>query len=106
MHKERINTRLENWDYSSEGFYFLTLTCKNKEHFFGKIENKTMNLSDIGSIAFQFWMEIPNHFSHVRLDEFVIMPDHIHGILIVAPCNVVRPCHGMASQGMTKKSGF
>jgi len=49
--------------------------------FFGRINKYKMELSDIGRIAFKYWQEIPNHFPFVRLDNFVIMPDHLHGII-------------------------
>jgi hypothetical protein len=82
-----------------------------RKPFFGRIENKKMHLSDIGSIASQYWMDIPNHFAHIRLDEFVIMPNHLHGIIILDYFHTgsrhgvtlqsshdysVGPCHGMA----------
>jgi REP element-mobilizing transposase RayT len=54
-----------------------------------------MQLSEIGSIASQYWMEIPKHFYHVKLDEFIIMPNHLHGIIIL-DYSLVGPHHGMA----------
>lgn len=61
--------------------YSVTICTKNHEcHFF---ENKTVELSIIGKIVQQFWMEIPDHFSNVSLDEFIIMPNHIHGIIMI-----------------------
>lgn len=75
--------RLKNYDYSQPGCYFLTVCLKNREHFFGAIENAEMQLSDIGTIARKCWLEIPEHFPLVHLDEFVIMPNHIRGIIIV-----------------------
>ena len=113
---ERKNIRLKDWDYSKEGCYFLTICCMERKPFFGRIENNKMHLSDIGSIASQFWMEIPNHFAHIRLDEFVIMPNHLHGIIILdyshvgsrhgvtlqsTHDNAVGTCHGMSLHGMS-----
>jgi putative transposase len=97
MLRERKNIRLKDWDYSSEGIYFLTICCRERKSFFGKIENNKMHLSDIGSIASRFWMEIPTHFPHVKLDEFVIMPNHLHGIIIL-DYTVVGLRHGVALQ--------
>ena len=82
--KYRIpSTRLQNWDYSSNGYYFITICTKERKHNFGEIVDYKMKLSRIGEIAYKYWFEIPNHFSFVELDEFVVMPNHVHGILII-----------------------
>jgi len=75
--------RLQNYDYSGDGYYFVTICTKNREHFFGNVVNKEMVLNGLGQIAVQYWLEIPKHFPNVILDEFVIMPNHIHGIIII-----------------------
>jgi REP element-mobilizing transposase RayT len=80
--KYRIDTtRAKWWDYSQNGTYFITLNTLNRERFFGIISKGKMNLSNIGKIAQHCWEEIPNHFPFVNLGAFVIMPDHVHGIL-------------------------
>ncbi|MCZ8198588.1 MAG: transposase [Flavobacterium sp.] len=82
--KYRISsTRLQTWDYSNNGAYFITICTQNREHFFGNIQNGIMQLSEIGKLAEQYWMEIPNHFSFIELGNFVVMPNHVHGILII-----------------------
>ncbi len=82
--KYRIGSRrLSYWDYGSNASYFVTICCKNKNPFFGKIADGKMNLSDIGFLANKFWLEIPNHFPFVELGAFVVMPDHMHGIIII-----------------------
>ncbi|MBI1837327.1 MAG: transposase [Flavobacteriia bacterium] len=73
--------RLQSWDYSSKGFYFITICTQNREHFFGKIEGGKMVLSEIGKLAEKYWIEIPNQFSFIKLHEFVVMQNHVHGIL-------------------------
>jgi putative transposase len=83
MNPERRNIRLRKWDYSSEGVYFITICCYNMEIFLGSIDKHRVQLSDIGKTASKFWLEIPLHFPHARIDEFVIMPNHIHGIIIL-----------------------
>ena len=75
------SARLKNWDYSSAAFYYITICTKNRECFFGSVINDKMELSDTGKMANKFWQEIPEHFGHVKLHEFVIMPNHVHGIL-------------------------
>ncbi len=88
--KYRIPAARAPWDYSSDGFYFVTICTKNFKEYFGKIENGEIKLSKIGEIAQKFWLEIPKHFPFVALDEFVVMPNHVHGILIIEreDCNI------------------
>jgi putative transposase len=75
--------RAQWWDYNSNGAYFITICTQNRVNYFGEIQDGQMILSEIGKLVHQFWMEIPNHFPHIRLGEFVIMPDHMHGILLL-----------------------
>lgn len=77
------STRLQNYDYSSNGYYFITICTKNREHYFGEITNDKIQLSKIGKIVQKYWLEIPKHFPFVKLNEFVVMPNHVHGILII-----------------------
>jgi len=81
--KNRKTTRLAHWDYAQNGYYFITICAKNKEEYFGKIIDGEMYLSDVGKIAKYYWYEIPKHFDFVRLEAFVVMPNHIHGIVII-----------------------
>lgn len=84
QNKYRIESaRLHNWDYRSDGSYFITICTKNRDHFFGDIQNGNMILTEIGQLAYQFWKEIPDHFSSIELGNFVIMPNHVHGILTI-----------------------
>lgn len=89
--KYRIESvRLKNWDYRNNGAYFITINTGNRKHFFGEIINSEMQLSPIGEYAQNFWMEIPKHFPFVELGNFVVMPNHTHGILII---NNVKSLH-------------
>lgn len=82
--KYRIESvRLKNWDYRNNGAYFITINTGNRKHFFGEIINSEMKLTAIGEYAENFWMEIPKHFPFVELGNFVVMPNHTHGILII-----------------------
>lgn len=82
--KYRItSTRLQYWDYSWNAQYFITICTKNREHYFGEIKGEKMILSNIGILADVFWHEIKNHTKGVDLDVFVVMPNHIHGILAI-----------------------
>ena len=94
--------RLKEWDYGAPGLYYITINTKNHRYYFGDIiagttnveyENnlgkiETQNLASlcatrIGEIAQQYWREIPDHFPFVELDEFIIMPNHVHGIIFI-----------------------
>jgi REP element-mobilizing transposase RayT len=84
QNKYRIpSARHPNWDYGKNGAYFITICTKNRQYFFGECEKGKMKLSTLGAIAQGFWYEIPKHFSFVELGEFVVMPNHIHGVLIL-----------------------
>jgi len=82
--KYRIpSNRLKYWDYGNNAAYFITICTQNREHFFGKINNGEMHLNELGEIATRFWLDIPKHFPFIELGNFVVMPNHTHGILII-----------------------
>ncbi|WP_282126644.1 transposase [Marinifilum flexuosum] len=88
--KNRKSIRKPNHDYSQSGWYFVTISTKDKEPFFGNIVDGEVQLSAIGKQAEKFWRNIAIYNKHVELGEFVIMPDHIHGIIgIVDDCKDV-----------------
>jgi len=77
--------RLDGWDYRFPSHYFITICTKDRYHYFGKICNGIMGLSEQGCAAWYFWNQIPNHFDNVKLDAFIVMPDHVHGIIQIIP---------------------
>ena len=86
--KYRITTIRASWHDYRCGAYFVTICTKDREHYFGEIKNDekgnhVMNLSQIGKIADECWLAIPQHFPHVQIPLWVVMPDHIHGIVII-----------------------
>ncbi len=76
---------MRNWDYEWNGIYYITICTGGRECFFGTWGNNEIILSESGCIGEQIWLEIPNHFHYVKLESYVIMPNHIHGILEI--CN-------------------
>jgi putative transposase len=76
------STRRWNWDYTAPGSYFITICTAGKKPYFGTISNGTIEHSVIGAIAHQFWRELPQHYENVTIDEFVVMPNHVHGIVM------------------------
>ena len=82
--KYRIpSARWQDWDYGWNGAYFITICTKNRIHYFGKVINGKMQLSYVGVVANILWYETKHHANHLELGEFVVMPNHIHGILIL-----------------------
>lgn len=79
----RHSIRLKGYDYSSAGAYFITAVLQHRMHLFGRVCENGMQLSEAGKIAHRCWEEIPLHFPHTALDEFIIMPDHMHGIIVI-----------------------
>ncbi len=75
--------RLQNWDYGWNASYFITICTANMFRYFGEIIDGEMRLNDSGLMAGKFWAEIPEHFTDAVLDEYVIMPNHIHGIITI-----------------------
>jgi len=84
--KYRIPTaRAVWWDYRHTGLYFVTICTYGMESCLGKIENNEMHLSETGKIAETCWIEIPDHFPFVKLHAWIIMPNHVHGIIEILP---------------------
>ncbi|MDX2138153.1 MAG: transposase [Chloroflexota bacterium] len=81
---QRKSPRLQGYDYRSNGAYFVTICSAQREWIFGEIVDDHMSLSAIGIIATRMWDAIPDHFPHVELDAFVVMPNHVHGVLVFA----------------------
>jgi REP element-mobilizing transposase RayT len=77
----RRSIRLNNYDYTQLGWYFVTIVTQNREMIFGYIANNKMILNDFGRIVNYHWEKLPIHFNNINLDEFQIMPNHIHGII-------------------------
>ncbi len=77
----RRSIRLKGYDYSSEGAYYVTIVVQGRECLFGEIIDGEMYLNEYGEIVQKWWHEIPNHFPNVVLGAFVIMPNHVHGII-------------------------
>ncbi|HNQ66838.1 MAG TPA: transposase [Bacteroidales bacterium] len=75
--------RLQGYDYKSDGLYYITILEKNGEHIFGKVIEGEMKLNEYGLIVQDCWYDLPNHYENLILDEFCIMPNHVHMIMIV-----------------------
>ncbi|MDB4919329.1 transposase [Mucilaginibacter sp.] len=79
----RRSIRLKGYDYSQAGAYFITICTNQRQPLFGEIINGEMILSEIGQIAYNEWLKTPEIRPYVSLDVFVIMPNHMHGIILI-----------------------
>jgi len=79
----RKSIRLPEYDYSQEGAYYITVCTHDRLCLFGEIINSLVKLNQYGEIADQCWMAIPQHFTNALLGEYIIMPNHIHGTIII-----------------------
>jgi putative transposase len=95
----RRSIRLQGYDYTSQGAYFVTMVTQNRTCLFGDIAEEKIMLNEGGKIAHQCWLDIPQHFPHASLDEFVIMPNHVHGILVITGSHLSAHSYNDVSAG-------
>jgi REP element-mobilizing transposase RayT len=81
--RHRRSIRLKGYDYTQPGAYFVTICTQDRACLFGEVVDGQMRLNEFGEIVRECWLAIPDHFSHTVLDEFVIMPNHVHGIISI-----------------------
>jgi REP element-mobilizing transposase RayT len=98
----RGSIRLSGHDYRSPGAYFVTLCVQGGECLLGEVVDGEMRLSEWGKIAWNCWQAIPEHFPHVELDGWVVMPNHVHGIIAITD-PVVEAQHAAPLQGRTPR---
>jgi putative transposase len=85
----RRSIRLPSHDYSQTGEYFVTLCVQNRECLFGGIENGKMHINDAGRMVEKWHLELANKFTNVKIDEFIVMPNHFHSVVIIVPFHSV-----------------
>ena len=93
--QRRRSIRLQGYDYRQVGAYFVTICTHNRLFLFGQVMDGEMCLNDAGQIVEKCWSEIPGHFPHMALDAFVVMPNHVHGIIVL---NNVGAQHGVGAR--------
>ncbi len=82
--KYRIESpRCQSWDYTSNGYYFVTICTHNRQYFFGDVVKDKMQLSAVGEIVAEEWQKTAQLRSYIALDEWIVMPNHLHGIIII-----------------------
>lgn len=85
--RHRKLNRLKNFDYSLSGYYFVNICVNKRKCVFGEIKNGIMILNQYGKIIKKHYLDLTNHYSNCLLDEFIIMPNHIHGIIVIRYTN-------------------
>jgi REP element-mobilizing transposase RayT len=85
LHPGHKSIRLPYRDYSAAGIYYVTICAANNRCVFGRIENAQTVLTSLGKIARDCWLQIPSHYANTKLHSFVIMPNHLHGLIEIAP---------------------
>ena len=95
----RRSIRLKGYDYSLAGTYFVTICVKERKCVFGDVQNSNVVLSPIGEIVYQCWNEIPNNFNSVKLYVFIVMPNHLHGIVVMT-----NDCRGVQLNAPTRNA--
>jgi len=83
VYKLQKQYRLPGYDYSLDGYYFVTICTRGRECLFGEVRDNQMQLSQLGKVIDGFWTKIPDHFTYAQMDEFVVMPNHVHGIIVI-----------------------
>ena len=92
----RRSLRLKGYDYAQAGAYFVTICTQDRACLFGEVVDGEMRLNEWGEIVSRTWHDLPNHVANVALDEFVVMPNHIHGIIVID--NVVGAGSGVGAR--------
>jgi REP element-mobilizing transposase RayT len=87
----RRSIRLREYDYAGAGAYFVTMCAFQRECLFGEVVNGTMRLNEIGNVVGEWWEQVTSHFAGVSLDQYVIMPNHFHGIVVTVGAGFPRP---------------
>lgn len=96
----RWSIRLQGYDYSQAGAYFVTICAQDRVHLFGAVVDGEMLLNDAGRAVEGCWGDIPAHFPNVELDAFVVMPNHVHGIIVITE-GVVGAENVLCRQGVS-----
>ena len=84
----RKNIRLKNYDYRQNGLYFITICIQNREHLLGRIYEETHEVYDAGLMVEEVWKNLAKHYKGIETKDFVVMPNHIHGIIKLKNSNL------------------
>ena len=100
----RRSIRLRGYDYAKAGAYFITICCEDRVHRFGKISDNKMILNQSGTIAYNEWINLADRFSNFELDVFQVMPNHVHGIIVLSDISSFSTAVGAAPWGAPQQT--
>ena len=100
----RRSIRMRGYDYSLAGAYFVTVCTQNRLCLFGNVNNEQMTLNQAGQMVYEQWLDLPKRFPESAIDEFTMMPNHLHGILIIND-NETTQFVGWLSRGLWRRLG-
>ncbi len=83
MRDIRRSIRMKGYDYRSAGVYFLTIVAQGRSLRFGDVDAGALHLNDAGEMVRRFWEQMPERFPSITMDQCVVMPNHIHGIVVI-----------------------
>lgn len=110
----RQSIRLRGYDYSQAGAYFVTICTHARECLFGEIVDGEMRMNMFGEMVQNAWADLPNHYPNLVLDRFVVMPNHIHGVIVLVGAGL-KPAHhddadidrsGLVGPGLNPRAGL
>ncbi len=102
----RRTTRLKGYDYSQAGYYFITICVQSHRCLLGENTDAGVKLTPIGEIVRDEWLDIPHYFNNVKLDSFIVMPNHIHGIIIIVGATFMVAQNGNPGELYNKRAGM
>ena len=100
----RRSIRLKNYDYSQAGLYYITICSKKRDMLFGAVLDGKMVLNVLGQIVEYTWHDLINHNNHIQLDAFIIMPNHVHGIIVINEYESIVTMVGASSEPAPTKT--
>lgn len=103
-YKYHLAIRLKGYDYSKPGIYIITICSWNRLESFGKIENGHLILNEIGLAVEAHWNEIPRHFQRISLLDYLVMPNHLHGLLCINEKEIGTACRASTGGNQASES--
>ena len=88
---KRVALRMRAYDYCGPGAYFFNICVQGKKCLLGNVNNGEMNLNNYGKAVAQCWQELPNYYPNIQLDAFAVMPNHVHGVIVIVGAGYPRP---------------
>ncbi|MBL7156653.1 MAG: transposase [Candidatus Omnitrophica bacterium] len=102
MSGNRKSIRLKNYDYTQDGMYYVTVCVNDRKCIFGDVSDGKMILNNEGYMVDEWWRKLPEHFPNVEVDESIVMPNHLHGIIVIVGAPLVGALNGINDRATIK----